>query len=70
MLRSLWNGADELQNLLLDVTSNAVVGSSQISKRAHRPAHGDHDPLLHPPGKLVGILPHAPLRQRNAHLLQ
>ena len=41
------------------VTSKAVVGSSAMSKSGvAAQGHGDHYPLPHPAGELMGIFPH------------
>ena len=45
------------------VTSRAVVGSSAMSRRGRNgERHGDHHPLEHPPGQLVGEGALHPLR--------
>ena len=50
------------------VTSRAVVGSSAISSRGpHRQSAGDHHPLAHAAGELMGVRARGPLRVGNAH---
>ena len=53
------------------VTSSAVVGSSAISNlRVTCQGDGDHHPLAHSAGKLVGVVFQAARRIGNANKLQ
>ena len=45
-----------------------LVGDEEL--RVPGQGHGDHDPLLHAPGELVGVLGHPPRRVRDADLVE
>jgi hypothetical protein len=61
----------QFENLGLD---GDIQGSAGLVRKEQlwiaRQGHGNENPLLHAPGKMMGIISQAPFRHRNAHQLQ